>query len=355
MPHFELLETGRLDERESAFPSTIKLPDGTILCSYSIEGGQYVHGGTELSKSTDGGLTWERAGSVCAATTIPPSANCLKLSLSNDQKTLYAYGARIDGPPEEDFGDRMMSPIFCKSEDLGLTWSAPVDIPAPINCPWEISDRLLVTQTNRLIAPMTTLVDQQTLGEKVLGVVSEDDGKTWQDTVTLMQDPHGQHGYFEKKITRFPSGMILACGWTVTLSDYTDLPNSYVISTDEGKTWSAPRSTGIQGQTMTPLALSNNRLLVTYNRRFGAQGVVAILVELDDDLNWNILSESLIYDAGHKKTVDEKATNLQKELDTFAFGFPTPLQLDAETFLVTHWCVEDGVCGIRWTRLRMVD
>lgn len=357
MPRIEILESGLLDERDSAFPSTVKLQDGTILCSYNIEGGQYVHGGTELSRSLDGGLTWERAGTICAATTEPYVSNALKLSVSNDQQTIYAYGSKLCGSPDQDFGERMMSPVFCSSQDQGRSWSPAVDVPTPVECPYEISDRLLVTQSGKLIAPMTTLADQQSLGKTVYGVVSDDRGQTWnqQTPVVLFQDEAGQYGYFEKKITRFPSGKLLACAWTVTLGDYTDQSNSFSISSDEGQTWSPARSTGIQGQTMTPLALSENRMLVTYNRRFGEQGVVALLVELDENKNWTVLTEALVYDAGQKKSVVDKADKLQQEFDLFAFGYPTSLQLDTNTFLVTHWCVENEVSSIRWTRIRLAE
>ena len=37
----------------------------------------------------------------------------------------------------------------------------------------------------------------------------------------------------------------------------------------------------------------------------------------------------------------------------FRFGFPTATRLHDGTFLATHWSVEDGRCGIRWTKLRV--
>ena len=40
MAHIEILDSGRLDEDESAFPQAVQLPNGDILCSYSNAGGQ---------------------------------------------------------------------------------------------------------------------------------------------------------------------------------------------------------------------------------------------------------------------------------------------------------------------------
>ena len=41
------------------------------------------------------------------------------------------------------------------------------------------------------------------------------------------------------------------------------------------------------------------------------------------------------------------------ELDEFAFGFPTAIRLHDGSFLATHWCLEDGICGIRWVKLHV--
>ena len=55
MPSIQILNTGRLDEQESAFRQAVQLPDGEILCSFGVGGGQFVHGGTDWVRSTDGG------------------------------------------------------------------------------------------------------------------------------------------------------------------------------------------------------------------------------------------------------------------------------------------------------------
>ena len=69
MPSLQILATGRLDERESAFPQAVQLPNGDILCSFGVEGGQFVHGGTDWVRSTDGGMTWKLDGTLLPKTT----------------------------------------------------------------------------------------------------------------------------------------------------------------------------------------------------------------------------------------------------------------------------------------------
>ena len=44
VPYIEVLGTGRIDDRESAFLQAVQLPDGDILCSFNVGGGPGVEG-----------------------------------------------------------------------------------------------------------------------------------------------------------------------------------------------------------------------------------------------------------------------------------------------------------------------
>jgi len=94
VPRIEILASGRVDENESAFPQAVQLPNGDILCSYSNAGGQHATGGTSFSRSKDGGRTWTQEGVILPRTEDPLSTNFMKLSISPDGQTIYAYGMR---------------------------------------------------------------------------------------------------------------------------------------------------------------------------------------------------------------------------------------------------------------------
>ena len=47
MPSIEVLGTGQLDDRDSAFPQAVQLPNGDLLCSFNVGGGAIVNGGSE--------------------------------------------------------------------------------------------------------------------------------------------------------------------------------------------------------------------------------------------------------------------------------------------------------------------
>jgi hypothetical protein len=349
MPALRVLSTGRLDERESAFPQAVQLPNGDVLCSFSVGGGQFVHGGTDWARSTDGGESWRCEGELMPRTVDPPSANFLKLSLSPDGKTVYAYGTRYWGQPDEAFGERRGEAVFCMSIDNGRTWSPPQIIPMP-DCPLEISHAILPLSSGRLLAPTGLLANKDRLGEEVLVAVSDDGGRTWLAHRTIFKDPAGRLGFWEQKLAEVAPRTVMAVAWTVTLGDYRDECNSFCISCDDGWTWGPHQSTGLRGQTMSVLPLGGDRLLVLYNRRYGAQGIVVCLTSFTDTA-WTVHADGLLYDARAFRGGPASGNTGVDELASFQFGFPTAIRLRDGTILATHWCVEHGTCGIRWTKL----
>jgi len=352
MPSIEVLGTGRLDDRESAFPQAIQLPDGDILCSFSVGGGPFVHGGTELGRSTDGGETWTIAGVIMPPTEKPHSTNFLKLTLSPDGGTVYAYGARMYREPGWKFGEGHNDAVLCTSTDRGKSWSEPSLVPFPCDCATEVSHGALALSSGRLLAPAATLHSQDRLGEQVLAAISDDGGRTWPRHAVVLEDPEKRFGYFEQKLAEVTPGRVMAVAWTVTLGDVADQPDSFAMSSDDGETWAPARSTGIMGQTMTPIPLGGDRLVVLYNRRYGQQGIVMDLVTFTDDA-WTVHYEGLMYDAKATHTRPDDIESGVEELDSFEFGFPTAIRLHDGTLLATHWSREAGKFGIRWTRLRV--
>jgi len=346
----EILGSGRIDDNDSAFPQAVQLPNGDILCSFSNDGGQGASGGTSWSRSTDGGLTWTLEGVLLPRTEHPLATNFLKLSLSPDGRTIYAYGARSYDQPGTRFGDeRMTEAIFCTSTDGGRLWSAPSIIPMP-SSGLEISHGILPLRSGRLLAPAATIPPGR-LGEQVVVSISDDGGMSWPRDAVAMEDPSRTLGYFEQKLAELAPDRIIASAWTVTFDDVTDRPNSFTLSTDGGLTWTQPRSIGTRGQTISVVPYDGDRVMLLYNRRYGAQGIVMALAEITEQ-DWPIAFEGLLYDAKARRDARQRADGVDEMID-FAFGFPTATRLHDGTYLVTNWSVEDGRCGIRWTKLRV--
>ena len=299
MASIEILGTGRIDERESAFPQAVQLPDGDILCSFNVGGGAHATGGSDWARSTDGGETWEVEGTLLPRK--EGSTNALKLSLSADGRTVYAYGSRHFTRATKVFGDSENEPVFLRSSDGGRTWSGPRSIPMNGHRKLEISHGILPLRSGRLLAPAATLDSQGHVGQAGPGRRFRRRRGDVAAPCRRVRGPGGERlGYLEQKLAQTDEGLLIATCWTVTLGDVVDEEDSFVISRDDGLTWSAPRSTGIRGQTMTPIPLGGNRLLVLYNRRYGDQGIVMNLVTFSPD-GWEIHYEGLMYDPGTRQ------------------------------------------------------
>ena len=102
----EIEETGRLDDRDSAFPQAVQLPGGEVLCSFNVGGGATVRGGTDWARSTDAGRTWTVEGTILPASQQPPTSNALKLYVAPGGRTIYAYGSRFHAETDRGFGGR---------------------------------------------------------------------------------------------------------------------------------------------------------------------------------------------------------------------------------------------------------
>ena len=175
MTSIEILGSGRIDERESAFPQAVQILNGDVLCSFSVGGGAGATGGTNWARSNDGGQSWTQEGTLLPATTAPHTTNSLKLCLSPHGGTIYAYRIRSRRGPGD--GTRP-EPTFCRSTDGGLTWSPPRVIPQMTEDRMGASHGILALSSGRLLAP-AVLLPPGRLGEREVAAVSDDAGETW--------------------------------------------------------------------------------------------------------------------------------------------------------------------------------
>ncbi len=353
MPSVNILGSGLIDDRDSCYAQPVQLPCGDILCSYSVGGGPNMHGGTEWARSADGGQTWRVEGTILSPTENPRSSNALRLTLSADGRTIYAYGARLFREIGGKFGDGCRrDAVFCTSDDGGRSWSAAQQVPMSVDWPLEVSHGVLPLSSGRLLAPAATLPSRDRLGEQVLVAISDDGGKHWPAHSIVFEDPEKKHGYFEQKLAAIVPDRVLATAWTVTLGEVLDRPNSFTISNDGGTTWGPIRSTGINGQTLTPLPLGGDRLLVLYNRRYGHQGIVMNLVTFTEEA-WTVHYEALLYDAAKMQGSSSQDRTGLDNFETFQFGLPAAIRLQDGTILATYWCRMNEKIGIRWAKLRI--
>ena len=352
----EVIDTGYVSRDDAAFPTMAVSDSGEIICAYTAKGdGPNALGGTDWSVSSDSGSTWVYGGTILPREENPVRSNSLRISRVSEG-TIFAYGSRDylkgDGSARK-FGDYTNEPVVCRSVDSGRSWSEVTVIPSGLAETYEISNPIVEAGNGVLLAPAATLPDSKRLGERVVVFRSEDNGKTWPEYSTVFHDSEGKKGFFEQKIISVGEGRLLAVAWTVTLGDYKDLENHFSISDDYGVTWSPALPTGIKGQTLSPLYLGEDRLFLLSNRRYGNQGVAAYFARFNAE-GWVIEGDSLLWDARSSRNAETENTSGIDAFDDFAFGLPSAVRIGENLFLSVHWCREEGIYGIRWTKFREV-
>lgn len=312
-------------------------------------------GGSDWARSTDGGQTWSLEGTILKPTSTPMTSNALKLTMSPDGETIYAYGARYYGARHDCSPRLQLLPnegIICRSTDNGASWTEPMLVPMPVDCPLEIASGAQVTSSGRLLAPCATLPSRDRTGEQTIIAISDDGGHTWPRHSVVFEDPNEELGYIEHKFTEIAPGRIMCVAWTTTMTNLEDVTCSYTISEDDGLNWGPAVSTNIKGQTMAPISVGDDRLLVLYNRRYGEQGIVMNLATFTET-SWTIHYECMLFNPGINRNRPTDPNDRAKEFGKFEFGFPTAIVLQDGTYLATHWSRESGKFGIRWTKLRI--
>lgn len=348
MPNIEIIDTGHIDREDSAFATLVRMDNEDLICGFSRGGGAHALGDTHCARSTDGGKSWEYQSVILRRDEDPMRTNHLRLCRTADG-TILAYGQRDVKEPEET--KRLgCDPVLCRSSDSGLTWSEPEVVPFHIPGPYEISNPIIVTTDDRWLAPAATLYEGR-YGERVVLHESTDQGVTWPNMYTVFQDPGSGIGYLEQKLIETDPGQMAAFAWVQDFTNDTDLKNAYSISSDGGRSWDGPYPTGIQGQTMTPIWLGNDRYLILYNKRFGEQSIQMCLVRISGT-SWSLEHEGTLFDGQARLDLTEEVSS-QEQIGLIQFGYPMGLVLDDDTVLTVHWCAEDGVCGIRWTRMKV--
>lgn len=341
------------------FPSLAVLPDGEMLATAVLgEAFEAVNLHTHLFRSVDGGATWRHEGPLYSGTPERLTSDCARITALSDGG-LAVFMVRHDrtGHPHEGLtshetlGFVPTELLLLRSADRGRTWTGPEPIVPPLTGPsFEICCPITVTRDGRWLIPTQTWQGWDgdcPNGIRMIALVSHDRGRTWPEFLDVMREPLGAVYFWESKIVELPDGRLLATAWGYDDVAKADRPNHYALSGDGGRTWSPPLSTGILGQTLTPLVLDDGLLLCAY-RRMDRPGLWASLVHSRGDRWVNVFEQPLWGQqaAGLTATTQDMAHNF----NVLRFGAPSLARLPDGAVFLAFWCTEDGVSNIRWFR-----
>lgn len=354
----------QLQARQSLFPSLCELDDGTVLACHAIgQAMESVDQTSCISRSADGGKSWsppvpmfdrDREG-------FPVSDVC-KITNAGDGRLIGIGYQFLRKDPSLPIGNPATGGLledrvfFTESRDGGFSWIPPKPVDTAWNGHTEASAPITVLANGDWAAPITGFPawDGTMTGPRCGRLLrSRDQGTHWDDRTVCMSFPGRAVTCYEQRLCRLrKSGTLVVIGWNEDTGTGRALPNHYTLSADNGRTFSAPASTGINGQAASVCAVGDDRLLALHavRRDTDAPGIYGCLVDLRHG-KWEIGENVLLW---APKAAVRRSSHLADIFAFLHFGQPGAILLRDGDILMSHWFAEDGVYKTAATRIRLL-
>jgi len=361
-----IVEEGTIDcvaGRGAYMPWITPLDDGAFIASQHVGtslGANDCH--IEILRSDDG-RTWHNEGPL--RTTADDASFSYRIpqisSLPDGQLLMTA--TRFECSDTQLFDadtEALQRPelLLYRSSDLGKTWSAPQTIPVDLPAHKYTANgagRLLQLTPERWMYPFETWKPAHYDGppdQKAAALFSSDQGRSWGERTTVADDASGRLCYWDQMCAPLDENRIYTLLWTHCYGTSVDEKNHYVLSQDQGRTWSEPQPTNLRGQVCTPIPLADGRVAAIYNYRHAPQGV---RVALSSNLV-HYADEITVFDARAEASLaTAQSENFLAEHLLIAFGKPGGVQLADGDLLVWYWCTKQNITHTRWARLRLAS
>ncbi len=346
--------------RHAYFPWVICTGEGRLTASFVLaEAFESVDSNTYISHSSDEGATWSEPQPIVPSSEMILSSNCARITgLGNGRIVAMMVRSDRSAHPEEglanpeNMGFAPTDLLLIRSMDNGYTWEKPEKVNASLVGPsFEACSPIVVLHDSRWIWPTSTWRGWDghcPNGMKMVALVSNDEGKIWSGHMDVMDATAEQVIYWEGKIIELNDGRMLATAWAFDEKTARDLPNHYTISNDKGKTWTAPQSMNIIGQTMATVQLDDGRIAVVY-RRMDLPGLWLNILNIDDALS---AGDSICIWSGTQVS-NSKRENMVSEFNELKFGAPCITKLPGGSLFISFWCYEHMVSNIRWAKVKI--
>jgi len=345
--------------RQAYFPSAVEVAPNELVVTMAVgEAFEASNIHVEITRSSDGGRTWDNPEMLESGENKLPTSECCRISrLKNGE--LIALFMLCDRSRKdmgfsnpENLGFVETDLYLMRSNDNGKTWSERQKVETPVQGPFELCCPVIELEDGRLLIITSTWNDWEGNcpdGIRMLTLISEDHGESWNKSVNVMKDdgPDCIH-FWESKISELQDGRLLAVAWKYNKDTQCDDFNQYAISTDKGESYSKPMSMDLQGQTLTPMELCDGKILTIY-RRMDKSGLWANISHLENT-KWVNESELPLWGTEYSD-LTSTSENMSKNFNVLKFGAPNIISLSDNTLFVTFWAVEDGIGNIRYIKL----
>jgi hypothetical protein len=334
-------------------PRIARLADGTILVSHRAgtrrESGD---GRPHLLRSRDEGRTWEDLGrpfdGIVERGWDLRGAGLTQLADGDVLAVIIGLDKRLARPVYNPDGEGLVPilNLFAASGDDGASWSAPWRLEGqPIL--QTASQGLLTLPDGDVLMTFETFksYDEQGPWHYQGGMLrSHDDGRTWGEQVISAAsdydgDPHDTM-WWDPRIARLADGTLVQFYYAFRHRTGGEGPIHAAWSTDDGRTWTDPTPTTLEGQATYPIALpGEGRHLITF--RQDRTGAGSMLGAFSADGGHSFEPDVVVYEHGATSAgaADGSLSSFDYliSMDRFTFGHPSGVPLGPDRALLVWY------------------
>ena len=188
----------------------------------------------------------------------------------------------------------------------------------------------------------------------MVGLVSRDRGASWEHAGPIANGAAEQISFFHGRVIRLLDGRLFTLLWARDERTDSFLSLHRVVSDTNGRSWSPPEPTGIQGQTSWAVDLGNDMMVAAYTLREDAQPGIRAIASHDGGRTWDLDRQVVVWDATGRETIGvASAQTYPQSHDVIAFGRPVAMRLADGDVLVSYWCTDLSLTQAQWARIRV--
>jgi hypothetical protein len=335
--------------------------EGEILCSFHLQSGIGMNNFAPcLSRSNDGGKTWQLQGKIWPHLREKYSINCSISKAANGDLFLYGFRMPRKGEDESFWSEETLGIlpnelIWSRSTDSGHTWSEPEAFSLPLPGAAETPTPICVTRAGRWIAPYAphNTFDpnlEVDLRHTVI-MISDDEGATWRHQ-SIMRVEGENTCIAASWVAELANGALLCTCCHLTRGKGDDYPNPFTMSFDGGDTWLPTGSTGIMGQVEGLAPWGDNQALFVYNQRRCETPGIWLAVAEPSAAGFGVKNNAIAWQAG---TVTRAPGSVEfSNWTNYSFGEPCVTVLPDQTVLIVFWCIQPQGRGVGFVKLKIV-